>query len=486
MLTCTIFDGVTHTLQAQSLQEAAVVASKLKSQMKNRPEDDAAFLPYHERRQMQISPGRLSDVISPEGEAFNERESYTGGNDRGGGGRGGGGGGVGYESDGFGYSDDGDATEIAFPNAGPRARNPTPKSLRGTLQLTVEERQWYDAKKWLAWRWSFELTRMVGIIFLIGKLIPSDGPIGALASSSWGTILIPWFLLDVIVVVGIILGWRKFHFRYFSEAASLSVYSIFLGFPLGTIQKICAIIFLENPDSTMQDSVFFGLLVTSFTIFLVLLLAWAAFGRCYGKTSQRVGATVVVLFVAVYLCFAFVSMLRIIWEAAPAGGGDTVIDAAKFPWSIVPANNVFETGVGFFIVLGGMFVTLQVDFFSCFLPADVHTTQVWEKSRKLPESIWITCITFFAAMALYQYDAHLRGGTYDTRDWWVVLPLVVGQLLLIVMLGVSSVLFIKSAPSKIWHIKKHVAAVDGFKKSDQNLLRNQRRLVSGLRPSTPQ
>ena len=217
--------GKTGAVMANALEEAAVVANKLKSQMKNRAADDAAFLPYHERRQMQISPGRLSDVISPEsrrGDDDDDGDEFRGGGRGGGRGRGG---------------DDFENDALPFP-AGDKSRrnrhrhghgNPTPEHLRDFLTFTVEERHWYDAKKWIVWRWCFEITRMVGIVLLIGKLIPSAGPIGALKNASWGVILIPWFALDAIVVAGIVIGWRSFYVRYFSEASSLMIYTLFLG-----------------------------------------------------------------------------------------------------------------------------------------------------------------------------------------------------------------------------------------------------------------
>jgi hypothetical protein len=53
----------------------------------------------------------------------------------------------------------------------------------------------------------------------------------------WSAVMVPWFILDVIVVVALVVG-RKFDQIYLSEKISLSMYTVFLGFPVGMVRVL--------------------------------------------------------------------------------------------------------------------------------------------------------------------------------------------------------------------------------------------------------
>eukprot|EP00039_Didymoeca_costata_P014347 m.230476 g.230476 ORF g.230476 m.230476 type:complete len:512 (-) comp16000_c0_seq5:3716-5251(-) len=298
--------------------------------------------------------------------------------------------------------------------------------------FTWDERMWFDAFKWIKWRWVFDGLMFFGTLLIIAKLVEFRGPLSNVREWHWGIILTPYFLLDCIVLYGIWMH-SKFCRVFFSEKFFLGLYTILLGFPMGTILKILVVIQLET-STNINKNWFYILPLVSISFALVSVVMWACLGKKFGS-YQIVFAMFITIFLA-YFSLALVSMLRIIWPSeARRHMNEKDYDYRNSIFFLVPATNVLEAAIVIFMGLGCCLLVAYIDF----MLAWGHPKGPFEKSRKFGNVVLTTSITIFIACALYLFDEKNRGGFMATRNIWLAYPLLIGNGIVLLHLLISTI-----------------------------------------------
>lgn len=263
-----------------------------------------------------------------------------------------------------------------------------------------------NLQRWFRRRILLDVVQLIGFVLLVVKF-------AAVVDVPWAIVMLPWFIVDAIAIIMLVSAVRGHLFVYRSEKVALGVYTLFLGFPLGTAAKV---IFLARGSMSILPFALAGCL--GFLVALVrvfLMLKQAKHSTLWMVAMLLAGP------IALLLAFLLLNFSRVAWGSYEMFG---CVESSI--WRIVPDNNWSEVGLFWWVLLGCLLFYGHFHFWLVIFNKE-YRADAYEQSRKFTVAMNASCLTTTAILIVKHYV--LTWPLTSLPPWTTGLAVVLGCFL---------------------------------------------------------
>jgi hypothetical protein len=162
-------------------------------------------------------------------------------------------------------------------------------------------------QRWTKLRAVLDLLQLVGLVLLAIKLAEDE-------SLPWAAAVVPWLMVDMIVLAVLIGAWHKYICMYSAELAVMVFFSLVAGFPFGTMFKVLFLVSKAQSESTITDTVLLAPVALAAGCSVIALLVICGLGIYRTKhTGVRKAALLLWVPTLLILIVMLVNFFRIVW-----------------------------------------------------------------------------------------------------------------------------------------------------------------------------